>query len=98
MLMTKNNEFSKVGYDTQPSESTVAELANGSLLLNVRDSLNVLDRPGDERCGCRLLARSDNGGKTWVQFWNVRRPLASDFSDWVALLIPQLWLERSRIW
>ena len=29
--------------DTQPSESTVVELTNGSLLVNIRDSLNVLD-------------------------------------------------------
>ena len=70
MLMMKNDQFSNVGYDTQPSESTVVELSNGSLLLNIRDSLNVLDGQQPDRCGCRLLARSDDGGKTFVQFWN----------------------------
>jgi hypothetical protein len=70
-LMLKNDhQFGGVGYDTQPSESTVAELANGSLLLNIRDSLNVLDGQQPDRCGCRLLARSDDGGETFSQFWN----------------------------
>eukprot|EP01046_Picozoa_sp_COSAG06_P002617 COSAG06_NODE_94_length_24612_cov_12.885041_11_plen_392_part_00 len=56
--------------DTEPSESTVVELTNGSLLVNIRDSLNVLDRKeGKERCGCRLIGRSDTRGATWASLW-----------------------------
>ena len=55
--------------NTQPSESTVVELHNGSLLVNMRDSLNVLDGRDPSRCGCRLLARSDDGGQTFAAVW-----------------------------
>ena len=55
--------------NTQPSESTVVELQNGSLLVNMRDSLNVLDGRDPSRCGCRLLARSDDGGQSFVTVW-----------------------------
>ena len=57
-VLTKNHPIA----DTQPSESTLVELSNGSLLVNIRDSLNIVeDKSHPERCGCRLLARSDDG-------------------------------------
>ena len=57
-VLTKNHPIP----DTQPSESTLVELSNGSLLVNIRDSLNIVeDKSHPERCGCRLLARSDDG-------------------------------------
>lgn len=54
---------------TQPSESTLVELANGSLLVNIRDSLNIVEDKDPERCGCRLLARSDDGGASFATVW-----------------------------
>ena len=57
-VLTKNHPIP----DTQPSESTLVELSNSSLLVNIRDSLNIVeDKSHPERCGCRLLARSDDG-------------------------------------
>ena len=55
--------------NTQPSESTVVKLKNGSLLVNIRDSLNVEDERDKTRCGCRLIGRSDDGGATWAALW-----------------------------
>eukprot|EP01052_Picozoa_sp_SAG31_P038845 SAG31_NODE_5267_length_2642_cov_2.352340_1_plen_171_part_10 len=55
--------------NTQPSESTVVELKNGSLLVNIRDSLNVLDGSDAGRCGCRLIGRSDDFGETFASLW-----------------------------
>ena len=37
--------------------------------MNIRDSLNVEDHLEQTRCGCRLIARSDDGGKTFAALW-----------------------------
>ena len=65
-VLRKNDRF---GSDSEPSESTVVELTNGSLLINIRDSLNVMDGRDKTRCGCRLMARSDDGGQTFASTW-----------------------------
>ena len=66
-VLRKNDRF---GSDSEPSESTVVELTNGSLLINIRDSLNVMDGRDKSRCGCRLMARSDDGGLTFAATWH----------------------------
>jgi sialidase-1 len=42
-----------------PNECQLAALANGSLLMNVRDARA-------NGCKCRLFTRSDDGGETWT--------------------------------
>ena len=73
-VLRKNDRF---GADSEPSESTVIELANGSLLINIRDSLNVLDGRDKTRCGCRLMARSDDGGVTFASTWREKGLVSS---------------------
>ena len=78
--------------DIQPSESTVVELTNGSLLVNIRDSLNVLDggKTGKTRCGCRLVARSDDRGATWASLWQEPELLSSGVEgSMIATVMPR---------
>lgn len=51
-----------------PNECQLASLANGTLLLNVR---NAFAASGDDACRCRLMTASHDGGKTWSPFWRV---------------------------
>ena len=46
MLMMKNDQFSNVGYDPQPSESTVVELSNGCMPDVLQGSVRPISRGG----------------------------------------------------